>query len=78
MRIRFCALRFLHFKVLATLASGDVRQRLTPKIWDGVCPFFTPWRSTGLFFGYCQLALEAMSPPRRIYALFFPVRKPNR
>ena len=78
MRIRFCALRFLHFKVLATLKSGDVRQRLTPKILGWGLPLLPPWRSTGLFFGYCHLALEAMSPPRHIYALFFHVRKPIR
>jgi hypothetical protein len=39
--MHFCALRFLHFKVLATLASGCDWQRLTPIIWDGVCPYLS-------------------------------------
>jgi len=29
-------------------------------------------------FWLLPLALEAMSPPRRIYALYIHVRKPNR
>jgi hypothetical protein len=73
--MHFCALRFLHFKVLATLASGSERQRLTPIVWDGVCPFFLPGDRPGHILGYCHLTLEAMSPPRHIYALFFPDRK---
>jgi hypothetical protein len=69
-------LRFLHFKVLATLASGRDWQRLTPKIlgW-GLTLLIPPWRSTGSYSGFCHLTLEAMSPPRHIYALFFPDRK---
>jgi hypothetical protein len=71
-------LRFLHFKVLATLASSDDWQRLTP---INVGMGFAPSSSLAIdraLFGYLPSALEAMSPPRHIYALFFHVRKPVR
>jgi hypothetical protein len=70
-------LRFLHFKVLATLANGDVRQRLTPKKFGmGFAPSSSLAIDRALVW-LLPLALEAMSPPRHIYALFFHVRKPR-
>jgi hypothetical protein len=75
--MHFCALRFLHFKVLATLASGSERPRLTPNHGMG----FAPSSSLAIdrvSSGCCHWTLEAVSPPRHIYALFFPDGKTNR
>jgi hypothetical protein len=78
LRIRFCALRFLHFKVLATLASGG-EQTAPHTQFFGMG--FAPSSSLAIdraLFGVCHLTLEAVSPPRHIYALFFHARKTKR
>jgi hypothetical protein len=67
--MHFCALRFLHFKVFATLASGRERPRLTLKTMEQGLPLLRSLAIDWVITQKC-LTVEAMSLPPPIKHFF--------